>query len=202
MTADDQIREFLASELEDAVGGEIKRESSEWVASYGRWADLIGEQEALSSCVFLAAFARAPGVTKKVERLKDAQGRVRKNHAGTPLRQRFYVLRSTTDAAVPSAQINRSLVQGRDRWPRKREIDAVVPSPSSMRMSPIELEHPINAVIDAVESLVRTVVANGGEVPLRTRLQQLLSSTDSLIAGRKAEMAELNRARDQALGAR
>lgn len=182
MTAEDQIREFLASELEDAIGSEIKRESSEWVAAYRRWAELSGEQEPLASCVFLAAFARTPGVAKKVERLKDTQGKVRKNYAGTPLRQRFYILRPKTDAAPKSnegpkslddahgSQANHSRIVRRKLLPRRRELDAAL----SMRMAAIQLEHPLNAVIDAIESLVRTVLESGGVLPLRARIKALL----------------------------
>lgn len=39
---------------------------------------------------------------------------------------------------------------------------------------PDERDDPLNAALDAAEQLVRNIVANGGEAPLRARLARLL----------------------------
>lgn len=151
----DHVRAFVEFELAQAGGKPIKREFSEWVAAYMRWASSLAI-EPLPSSIFLNSFAKTPGVKKKIARQKDPKtGRVMKLPSGSPVRGYFYILR-------------RELSQ-------QPLVVMSTPRPTSQRIEPIETEDPLNSVLDAIEQLIRSVVANGGEAPLRYRLRRLLT---------------------------
>ena len=63
-------------------------------------------------------------------------------------------------------------VKNRTAQPPRRLLPQPVSRPAAAE--PIEAEHRMNAALDAVETLVRNIVTNGGEAPLRARLERLL----------------------------
>ena len=44
----------------------------------------------------------------------------------------------------------------------------------SQRHEPHEVEAPVNSMLDELEVLVRRIIADGGEAPLRARLDRLV----------------------------
>lgn len=104
MLPGEQITEFLAFEIARApIPGapvELKREFSDWTAAYLRWAEVRGLNP-MPESIFLNLLKKAPGVAKKIERLKDSKtGRVVKNDAGTPVRIYFYIFSDEGSDAV------------------------------------------------------------------------------------------------------
>jgi len=147
----EQMLEFSKFELEQSRGIEIKREFSDWVATYRRWATLH-DVEPVPETIFLSAFSKTPGVRKTIFRKKDPNsGRVIKNAAGSPIRGYFYTLQQPTSN----------------------------PASAPIRTEPTEREDPLNAALDEIERLVSDVILGGGEAPLRCRLRRLLPAMNA-----------------------
>lgn len=71
----------------------------------------------------------------------------------------------------------RSSPRALDRGPSKQSSTKAVSLRPPAHEAP-ERDEPLNAALDAAETLVSNIIAAGGEAPLRARLARLLPTSD------------------------
>lgn len=94
----DHVSEYLAHERANSLGKnpvsgrwECRRSSADVLANYRRWAHARSLMT-VPEWQFLNLLAQQPGVEKKRDRLKDANGRVPRTEGGSPERTNYYTI--------------------------------------------------------------------------------------------------------------